>query len=392
MRVAIIGLVPAPYREPLYYALSQSEGITLRAFYLQSKDSLRHWSRGSGGYEAVTVTTLTPECLYSAPLIGVMNLGLIRSLRRFSPDCLLIHGYSYLSQMQVMRWAIRRRTPYLLWADSNDHSLGATGPLAKLKQLCLNYFCRSAAGVLTIGSANENFWRHYGVEPDRQFRSPLAVDNDHFAEQAAHWRRQKVAQRQALGLPAGRLLVFAGRFVPAKNLETLLRALAQCPRSGNTGLSLLLVGDGPEKPRLNRLIRQLRLDGVFQVPFQSHTDMPKFYAISDALVLPSAAEPWGLVVNEAMACSLPVLLSRHTGCRPDLLEEGANGFSFDESSVEAVARCLRRFAATPEDEMLRMGSRSLQLISRWNYGAAVSGTLAALEAAVRGGRAACSAR
>ena len=384
MRVAVINLIQTPYREPLYESLSRTPGLTFRFFYLQTKDSVRGWSKLACCYDAVQVRCLTPEPLYPIPVIGAVNPGLIRHLRRFSPDCLVVYGYSYWTQMQVIAWAIRRRTPYLLWADSNSHKLTSSGPMAALKEACLRYFCRYAAGALTIGSLNEEFWRHYGLDGQRQFRSPLAVDNDYFGAQAAIWRRDKAAHRQSLGLPPGRLLLFVGRFAPSKNLEVLLRALAVCRKAGNHSLSLALVGDGPEKTSLSRLTGELGLSGVLQFGFQPQSELPKFYGIADALVLPSMAEPWGLVVNEAMASGLPVLLSRSTGCLPDLLEERGNGWSFDEKDVGSVAGCLQRFGLLREDELARMGARSAQLISRWSYANALAGIHRALESVAAG--------
>ncbi len=377
-RLAVVSLVPTPYQEPLCRRLSQTPGLKVRFFYLQSKDSVRGWSELNCLYDAVKLPCLTPESLYPVPLIGVVNWGLQRHLREFSPDCLLIHGYSYWPQMQAMRWAIRARKPYLLFADSNSLQL-RSGPAAFGKAFCLHHFCRHAAGVLTIGSSNEAFWRHYGVETDRQFRAPLAVDNDFFSSQSAVWRRRKSAAREGLGLPAGRLLLYVGRLARPKNVDALIHAMAACQRDGGQDLSLALVGDGPERDRIGRLIQQLEVRNIFHFGFQPQAELPKFYGIADALVLPSVDEPWGLVVNEAMASGLPVLLSKNIGCRPDLLEENGNGFSFSADDGGSLAECLQRFGRISEEELARLGARSAQLIRAWNYESALHGILRALE-------------
>lgn len=383
MRLAVISLVPAPYREPVYESLSRAPGLLMRVFYLQGEDSLRGWSRLACSYDAVRVRCLTPEALYPAPLIGVWNPGLLGHLRRFAPDCLLIHGYSYWTQMRAIDWAIRRRIPYFLWADSNARKLEAAGPLPALKKMCLRYFCRHAAGVLTIGSSNEAFWRYYGVEPERWFRSPLAVDNDSFRSQAANWRRERAAQRRALRLGPGRLLLYVGRFAPQKNLDTLLEALAACRGGEGPALSLALVGDGPERKRLEALIRRLQLDDVFLFGFQPQSALPRFYGTADALVLPSSEEPWGLVVNEAMASGLPVLLSKAVGCLPDLLEEGGNGFSFDPQDAASLADALERFRRLSDGEVERMGARSAQRIADWDFAHSLAGIHRALESVAK---------
>jgi len=381
MRLGIISLIQAPYWEPLYTVLSRSNGLTVRVFHLQAGDSVRGWSAMACPYDAVQVPCLTPEELYPVPVIGVMNPGLVRRIRGFRPDCLLIHGYSYLSHWLTVRWAIRSHTPYLLWGDSNSLQLDGRGLRSRLKQAWLEYFCRHAAGVLTIGTLNQDFWRYYGVEPQRFFYAPLAVDNEYFASRAAGLRPRKQAERESLGLPPGRLLLYAGRLVPNKNLEALLRVLAARRGSASAPLALALVGDGPERDRLAAIVRDLRLDAVYPFPFQSQEALARFYAVADALILPSRSEPWGLVVNEAMAAGLPVLLSRSTGCRPDLLQEGVNGFSFDERDPDSIRACLDHFAALSNGEVERMGARSSECISAWTYTATLAGIRRALDAA-----------
>ena len=116
MRLAIISLARAPYWDLLYGALDRTKGLTVRVFYLQPEDSVRGWSSPATSYDAVQFRCLTPEVLYSLPLLGVVNPGLTAALERFSPDCLLLHGYSYVTHLLVVRWAGRHGVPYLLWA------------------------------------------------------------------------------------------------------------------------------------------------------------------------------------------------------------------------------------------------------------------------------------
>jgi glycosyltransferase involved in cell wall biosynthesis len=389
MRLAVLNLVPTPYREPVYQALSETPGLTLRVLYAQSRDSLRAWNALAGRYDRVQLRCLTPEFLYAVPLIGLINFGLTGHLRRFAPDCLLIYGYSYGTQLLAMRWAIRRRVPYLLWGDSNAQTLAVAGPARTLKDTLLRYFCRHAAGALTIGTENEQFWSHYGIQPERQFRSPLAVDNRFFAAEASRVRRQKALHRQRLGLPPDRLLLWVGRLARHKNVAAVLQAAAALRRSGEaSSLAIALVGDGPEKHRLQQLARRLDLPAVFWFGFRSLEELPLFYGVADAFVLPSLYEPWGLVVNEAMASGLPVLVSRTAGCRPDLVEEGGNGLLFDPSSVDSIARCLRAFARLGDEQLAAMGERSARRISGWDYEAAVAGFRRALEAVAARSRAA----
>jgi glycosyltransferase involved in cell wall biosynthesis len=119
---------------------------------------------------------------------------------------------------------------------------------------------------------------------------------------------------------------------------------------------------------------------VFWFGFQKQEELPMFYGVADALVLPSLYEPWGVVVNEAMASGLPVLISKNAGCRPDLVEEGWNGLLFDPSSRDSIAHCLRAFARLSDEQLAAMGEHSKERISGWDYGAALAGFQRALHA------------
>lgn len=381
MRLAIISLLRTPYWEPLYRRLSEIPRWTVRVFHLQPWDSLRGWSGSPGSYDAVQLPCLTPEWLYSVPVVGLINPAAAGQVGRFQPECLLVHGYSSWTHWSVIRWAIRTGTPYLLWGDSNSHKLGARGLAPGLKRWWLRYFCRHAAGVLTVGSLNQVFWSHYGVERQRQFFAPLAVDLDRFAAAGSRWRALRQPERERLGLPDGRVILFAGRLVSEKNVDTLLRAWALRRRRGGGPAALAVAGDGPERARLERLARELGLEEVHWFGFQPQDEMSRFYAVSDALVLPSTHEQWGLVVNEAMATGLPVLLSRAVGCLPDLLEEGGNGFSFEARDPHSLAACLDRFLSLDDEQWLRMSARSREMISGWGYATTVAGIRRALESA-----------
>ena len=370
--MAIIGQIRTPYWEPLYRRLSQSPQWTVRVFYLLPKDS-RGWSGDAASYDAVQLPCLTPEWLTPFPLIGMINPAAAGHVERFHPDCLLIHGYSYWTHWSLIRWAIRTGTPYLLWGDSNSRKLAARGPAARLKQWWLRYFCHHAAGALTVGSENRAFWSHYGIGPERLFFAPLAVDNERFAAESGRWRATRQTERKRLGLPEGWVILFAGRLVPQKNVPTLLAALALRRQRGGHPIALAVAGDGPQRDCLQRLARDLGLREVHWFGFQTQDEMARFYAVADALVLPSTDEPWGLVVNEAMAAGVPALLSREVGCLPDLLEEGENGFSFEAREAGSLADCLDRFADLNEQQWLRMSARSREKIAGWGYAATLEG-------------------
>ena len=380
MRLSIIAVAPAPYRDPLLRRLAELRGVELKVFYLHSKDSVRGWNSGLFDYPAEFVPCLTPERFYPVPVLGAVNPSLTRHLAEFRPDVLVVYGHSYHSQYQAMRWAARQQVPYFLRCDRNPYNLvfrrdGGPVKMARAKERVIRYFTIRAAGVLTIGTANDRYWEHFGVCPQRRFLAPFAVDNEWFGTVAEQHRPCRREIRRNQGLPTGRLLLFAGRLAPEKNLDALLRALRACERSQ---LSLLILGSGPLQPSLRREAQQLGLDNVFFRAFESQEEVAKLYAVVDGLVLPSLSEGWGLVVNEAMATGLPVLVSRRCGCAIDLVREGKNGYLFDPADGESIIEAIKLFARLTDAEVGAFGDTSRRIVAEWNYQQAVDGFQRAL--------------
>ena len=158
MRLSIIAIAPAPYRDPLFRRLAGLSGVELRVFYLQGKDSVRGWNAGLFDYPAEFVSCLTPERLYPLPLLGSVNPSIVRRLASFQPSVLVVYGHSYHSQYQAMRWASGRQVPYLLRCDRNPDSIifrrdGGAVRGRRFKEHIIRYFTTRAAGALTIGTA-----------------------------------------------------------------------------------------------------------------------------------------------------------------------------------------------------------------------------------------------
>ncbi len=135
------------------------------------------------------------------------------------------------------------------------------------------------------------------------------------------------------------------RFVPKKNLDVLLEAFAAYCEASRSPWELVLCGDGPMKEGLEAMTRELGISDHVRMPgFVQYEDLPSYYGLAQAFVHASHREQWGLVVNEAMAAGLPVLVSERCGCVPELVQQGVNGFTFPPSDAAALKRLLLRFS------------------------------------------------
>jgi len=190
------------------------------------------------------------------------------------------------------------------------------------------------------------------------------VDNGYFERKAAEVRASAERARRQLGLPL-KYFLYVGRYAREKNLARLLRAYGIYRSRNPDGWGLVLVGDGPEKSALCRLVSDLSLQDVVWTGFKQIDELPKYYALAGCFVLPSTSEPWGLVVNEAMASGLPVLVSDRCGCAPELVHNGDNGFLLDPYHVEGMASTLERISRLDGAHLREMSLESSSLVSKY---------------------------
>jgi glycosyltransferase involved in cell wall biosynthesis len=223
--------------------------------------------------------------------------------------------------------------PYLLRGDSQAES-SAAGPRRALRHLVAGTVVANAAGALTIGERNAAFYHRYGRIP--QYPAPYSVDTERFRLMADAARPERAARLASLGLDAGRpTVIFSGKLIEQKRPLDLARAIERS--SGR--LNLLLLGDGPLREALRGYERRLP---VRCLGFINQSELPSWYAAGDILALPSGREPWGLVVNEGMACGLIPVVSDAVGCGPDLV--AGIGEVFPAGDVGALAHALGRVA------------------------------------------------
>jgi glycosyltransferase involved in cell wall biosynthesis len=220
------------------------------------------------------------------------------------------------------------------------------------------------------GQRHVDYLVELGMPRDQIFTGYDVVDNEHFRQKAAEVRNQRSEIRQKYGLPENYFLASA-RFIKKKNLPTLIRAYAGYRQmkghgdigqrtTGNKPWELVLVGDGPLQTDLWRLVSDLRLHAHVHLPgFKQYDELPVYYALAKAFVHASATEQWGLVVNEASASGLPVIVSNRCGCVPELVQD--NGFTFDPMNQHELASRLFEMASLSDDERERLGHASRRI-------------------------------
>jgi glycosyltransferase involved in cell wall biosynthesis len=355
--------------------LSQ-DGGRLIGYEVASQEQAYPWER-SRDDEPFAWTTLFPDRALEAIEPADCRRAMIEALDRDQPDALGIVGYARPESMAAARWARRHRRPAILMSESQ----AVDRPRAWWKELIKIERMRHFDAALVGGPGHRDYLVRLGVPSDRIALGYNAVDNDYFERRAYFWRDNAIGR---WGLPEAPYFLTVCRFAHEKNLARLIRAFALYREQTDPGTAwdLVLCGDGPAAAEVGVTIANCGQSRVIHCPgFLQADALARYYAHAATFVLPSLSEPWGLVVNEAAASGLPLLVSARAGCAATLVPEpqGTTGARFDPFDLEDMTVKLAWMAALADADRAAMGRRASELVAQWGPDRFAIGVLEALE-------------
>jgi len=359
MKTTICCLEPvlAPYSVPRFKAFqSLRPDYSVKVMALSAREQLREWGLSKQNLGFDYVEAFSEESLENLNSRAQAE-RVIQWLMSEDPAVVVITGYFLAGMRAAARWARfhkrlsiyigdsqwgdRRRNPVKewikgWWARRHYDAAFAAGE-------------RAAAYLQMMGFPREKIWTGYDV-----------VDNQAFAAGAEVARQDAAALRLRLNIPE-KFFLFVGRFAPEKNLPRLVEAYASYRHAAGTDAwGLVLVGGGPEERLLRRRVEAI--PGVVFAGSHRSDELGLYYGLASCLILPSVSETWGLVVNEAMAASLPVIVSHRCGCVAELVRPGFNGYVVDPLDVDGMARTMGIMSSTLVD-CASMGEASRQIVA-----------------------------
>lgn len=308
----------------------------------------------------------------------VVSSRMMSCLSRCRPKCVAIPGWSRVYSLAALRWCMANRVPAVCMGDSTSFDLKRSWWKERQKRRIMKCFTTAVAS----GTATKEYFHQLGMVEDRIFLGYNVVDNGFFQRSAECCRKSERSLRTELGLERPFFLLVA-RFIPEKNLFRTMDAYAEYRQRVTDPWDLVLLGDGELMPQVRQRIQELNLQECAILPgFAQYGDLSKYYALAECLVLPSQKDTWGLVVNEAMASGLPVIVSARCGCVPDLVEDTRNGFVIDPFSVDDMAEKMLLMTGLSESQRKAMGKRSQEIIADWGPERFAYGLKAAVERAL----------
>ena len=309
-----------------------------------------------------------------------------RLLTSNPPDVVFIAGYSHPAMLTLILLCANASIPWILMSDSRE----VDAPRRVWQEALKKRIVRLASAGFVAGHPHSEYLQSLGMPARRIVLGYDVVDNRYFKNSAEQVRKNSGS------IGGDGFFLASNRFIEKKNLLRLVKAYAiyasrvSGQRAAPTGSeeagvlrSLVLLGDGPLKAEIEALCETLGVRTIHSAPwddevggstggpalflpgFRQIEELPRFYARAAAFIHASTVDQWGLVVNEAMASGLPVLVSRGCGCAPDLVQEGVNGWTFDPTDEEQIARLMLQVGAMSPSSRAELGIAGQRIIEAW---------------------------
>ncbi|MGB9234769.1 MAG: glycosyltransferase family 4 protein [Terriglobales bacterium] len=370
-RVLILSEIMSPYRIPVFNALAQHQAVDLHVVFLAETDAgLRQWRIYKD--EICFSYDVLPSWRFRAGRHKLLlNWGLRSCLKRFAPNTVICGGYSYFASWAALSWARRHHVDFVLWSESNSND--ARREFAWVESMKSNFLARCHRFVVP-GKASLSYLQTMGLAEKNITVAPNAVDNNWFAAQSDSVRVHSSEFREKLGVPS-KFILFVGRLVREKGIFDLLDAYGKLEDSIRASAGLVFAGDGECRLELEQLAKQVHPGRICFPGFVHREDLAGLYALAEALVLPTHSDTWGLVVNEAMACSLPIVVTSVAGCAADLVEDEWNGYVVLPRNPRALKVAIERLLLNPELRP-QMSVRSCERIRNYSPEACAAGLAA----------------
>ncbi len=345
-RVLYLTNIASPYRVRFFDELSRYCDVTVLYYDRndEQKDRSADWfTQGSGAHKGVQlqkrVATIAGESLC---------LDVLSWLKQ-KFDTVVIHGYSSTTAMLAMLWLKVHKRPFYLEVDG-----GLIRQESGLKFRFKKLLVGSADRWLSSGEATTDFLVHYGAARERVDTYPFSSLEECDILKNPVSREEKLQLRRELGIDCENMILSIGQFIPRKGFDILLEAAAKRKISAD----FYIVGGEPTEEYLQQK-RRLGLANVHFVGFLKKEPLSKYYRAADLFVLPTREDIWGLVINEAMACGLPVITTNKCVAGLELVENGVNGYIVPTEDVAALAEKMEEAL---RGDLTSMGAESLRKI------------------------------
>ncbi len=353
-KLAIISSHPIQYNAPLFALLAKEDNIDLKVFYTWGVDSIEEkydpdfqqniqWDiplLEGYQYQFLENTSKDPG---SHHFKGIINPELNQEIEKWGADIVWVWGWAFDSHLKALRYFKGKKE---VWFRGDSTLLDEPKGFSVkkiLRRVFLTWVYRHVDKAFYVGTHNKAYFVKHGLKETQLVYAPHAIDNDRFADLTGEYSNQAKDWRKELGISENqKVILFAGKLETKKNPFFLITLAKELPTNE---YKIVFVGSGP----LEENLKNQATENCIFLGFQNQKMMPIVYRLADVFVLPSLGpgETWGLAINEALACGIPVIASNKCGGAVDLINT-ETGFMYNGINLMECLNWLQEQSKTKQ--------------------------------------------
>jgi glycosyltransferase involved in cell wall biosynthesis len=354
LKVAIIHNIIAPYRIPLFEKLAAYPNVNLTVYFCSETHKIRKWDVSKNlnfKYEVLPGFLFQPRSI-----IFNINPVIVKKIKGEKFDVVIIGGCSDITSQLAFFTSKILQTPIILWSEGIEMSPSILG---KLILPLTKYFVKRCDAIIVPGTMSRDFHFKLGAELKKIFIAPNTVDNKKIIDEIEKLRPNRSELRAKQGYSNEKIILSISQIIERKGIRYLIDAFKKINQY-DTNVLLLIIGDGELKDELKNYCLRNNLSNVIFTGWVSEKEKMMYYSIANLFVLPTLSDVWGLSINEAMVCELPVITTTEAGCSQDLIVPGLNGYDIEPRDADQLFKSIKCIILENSDN--KMGFESKKII------------------------------
>jgi glycosyltransferase involved in cell wall biosynthesis len=350
MRVLFLTNIPTPYRVDFFNELGNYCDLTVLYERKNADDREKSWTDNN-------------SINYKSHFLGGKKIGndtalsveIVKWIKKGMFDFYVIGGYSTPTAMLAINLLKLKHIPFFINADG-----GLIKDDSFFMKLLKTYLIKSAKWYLSSSDNTSKYLEFYGAPKDKIFKYPFTSINKKEVLENCVSQEEKQNIKKSLGLKNNKIVISVGQLIERKGFDILIEAWSKI----NEDACLCIIGSGNKKDQLEKKIQNLGLENIRLIDFKKKEELFLYYKSADIFVLPTKEDIWGLVVNEAMACGLPIVSTVKCVAALELVEVNVNGFLTDVDDIDNISLKLQ-WLLENDTERQEFGNKSLEKASKY---------------------------